>query len=124
MSGNGNSEDYSAESWAKMMHWQTIWLRTIAKAWSDDEFKAKLLEYPRDAIGQAFNYEIPRTLKLSVKEADSDSVLLNKRGFHDWSDLPPMELTMYLPPAPKADVQAIAIADYAESGRTYPFTCC
>lgn len=115
-------DDYSPEAWAKMMHWQTIWLRTIAKAWSDEEFKNQLLADARNAIGEAFNYDLPWTLNLTVKEPETTEKA--GRNYWDLNDLPDMELTMYLPPKPDLRHQAVAIADYAETGRTYPFTCC
>src|SRR5262249_41365596 len=36
--------------------------------------------------------------------------------------LPPMKLTLYIPPPPEEKDQAIAITAYSDTGRTYPMT--
>ena len=44
------------------------------------------------------------------------------RAEDSWEGLPPMHLTLYIPPRPDAPDQAIAITAYSDTGRTYPMT--
>ena len=117
-------KDNRPEAWSQMMEWQNIWLRAIALAWSNPEFKKALLADPRVAIRKAFDYEVNEALDLSVAEVTAEEAQWNTKGNVDWCNLPNMRLTMPLPPAPKIADQAVAISDYADAGRTYPFTCC
>ena len=116
--------DDSSDAYTKMREWQHVWLRAIALAWHDADFKCLLLEDARTAFAKYLEYDLPTTLELTIFEVDSDDVEWNDQGNVDWHELPPNRLQMPLPPAPKLEDQAIAIADYADAGRTYPFTCC
>lgn len=60
------------------------WAKVIAKAWVDEDFKAKLLADPK-AVLKAEGIEFPENIKLNIAEAKED------------------ELNLMLPPKP-ADV--------------------
>lgn len=106
-------------------HWQVIWPRIIALAWEDDEFRKEVKANPHEAIKEAFGYTLSPSLKLEIVEAPAAAFDRDVEYPKDpWSKLPDLKLTIALPPAPPADIQAIAITAYQDTGRTYPFTCC
>ncbi len=107
-------------------HWQVIWPRIIALAWEDKEFHKELKADPHKAINEAFGYKLSPSLKLKIEDAPAGATYDADADYPNdpWSKLPDLELTIALPPAPPADIQAIAITAYQDTGRTYPFTCC
>ena len=117
---------------ARALRWRTIWARVIAEAWADpDGFKQKLIASPdsaRDAIKEKFKYVLSPELKLTIKEAknakyDPNHGFDTKGDENDgWTDIPQMELTLYIPAAPQEDQRAVALTHYSETGRTYPMT--
>ena len=128
--------DYKAGRWEQTMHWQVIWLRAISAAWEDEEFKKALLNDARQAIYDKFGYSLSPELELTIVEVEGEEGRFDRsKAFYDhsrdedhqddpWEGLPKMKLTMTLPPKPAAEDHAIAIAAYADTARTYPFTCC
>ncbi len=48
----------------------------IEKAWTDAEFKSKLLADPKSAIKDAFGVDIPEDINLNVVEETADSYYL------------------------------------------------
>lgn len=113
--------DAHARILARSQHWGVIWARAIAKAWEDPIFKAKLLD--RRTVNQAFkdyfNYDINRELDLIVVE---DSAEYTPGKPDPWEGVPNNELKMFLPRAPSVNQRAVALAEYTDTGRTYPFT--
>lgn len=112
--------------------WQMVWLEAIALAWRDDRFKKQLLEDPRAALKEYFNFDLGPYVKLTVREAskpehDHDPKTKLEHAFGGWDpgqDPLTSEMIMALPPAPKVEDQAVALSFYNASGRAYPFTCC
>jgi len=105
-------------------HWQVIWPRIIALAWEDKTFHKEVKENPHRAIKEAFGYTLSPSLKLEIVDAPNAAFDPDAEFPKDpWSTLPDLKLTIALPPAPPADIQAVAITAY-HTGRTYPFTCC
>ena len=51
------------------------WAKIIAKAWVDEEFKAKLLAEPK-AVLKAEGIEFPENIKLNIAEAKEDELNL------------------------------------------------
>lgn len=135
---NNIGDDFRPGSLEAHMRWQVIWPRVVAKAWRDPDFHAALLADAETAIGEVFGYHFAASLKLVVKDepnevafdvskaynTDNDLRTEEGRAKDPWNGLSPMELTLYLPPKPDADLQAVAITAYEDTGRTYPFTCC
>ena len=114
-----------ARRWAQMLEWEVIWPRAIARAWEDAEFKKKLIQDPRGTFESELDYPLNPELTLTIKEGPEGTVQYDagKPGGDPWENMPMMELTLYLPPAPKDHKDwAIAIANYTGTGRTYPFT--
>ncbi|MCG8417497.1 MAG: BMA_0021/BMA_0022 family TOMM bacteriocin [Proteobacteria bacterium] len=115
--------------------WHYAWLRAVALAWSDDKLRADLLEDPVDFFLVHCNYRVPSGLKLFVYEADLDSE--GKVNESVYGTFPPgwdaenniwyLEdsiVAMYLPPTPDFKDQAVALAAYDATARSYPFTTC
>ncbi|MEY4749728.1 MAG: hypothetical protein RIQ60_1942 [Pseudomonadota bacterium] len=119
--------DYKPGALESTAHWQIIWARAVAKAWSDDGFKSRLLEDARSAIKTEFGYDLSSQLHLTVVEQKSGQDwsygTVNPEG-DPWANLPQLKLELALPPAPEAKDQAVAITIYEDTSRTYPFTCC
>lgn len=127
--------DASPQAWARMWEWQHIWLRTIARAWADDGFRQRLLTDAKGAINEAFGaegYQLPDKLTLRVKESaiEPGAGKWTRSAQHKGKEHVPFdhlentEVTLILPKKPRAQAQAIALADYGDAGRTYPFTTC
>jgi ribosomally synthesized peptide (two-chain TOMM family) len=122
--------------------WRSAWLRAIACAWRDEDFKRRLLQAPthegtapstKQALGEAglsFPDFFNKLLEIEVKELheDSDKSFQPVKQGNGWkhfgSDLR-ARLTLTLPPRPeRAEDFALALADYDAGGRVYPFSFC
>lgn len=58
--------DNSWDTWEAMLEWRDIWLKAIALAWTNAEFKKLLLEDSRRAFEEYFAYKLPQTLDFQV----------------------------------------------------------
>ena len=104
-----------------LLEFQEVYLRAIALAWKDADFKAALLDNPDAALADYFAYRCPWNLVLKVREAAAGE------GWDDQTQswhLPPIKTTFGLPKAPDIDEQLVAFAAYNDAGPTYLFTCC
>ena len=109
-------------SYESLLELQEVYLRAIALAWRDPEFKQALLTDAGDALGRYFDYKSPWLLDLKVKEAGpAYGWNPEKRA---WS-LPPHTLTFGIPSRP-ADIveEPVALAAYNDAGPAFLFTCC
>jgi len=143
-------EDFTTDAYAKARRWQILWPQVIALAWKNhDNFKQRLIDDPIGTLKDTFGYELSKELlKLTIVDlanpqykrqeppqdinprfdtaayltaADNKDVKIPFKNI--WKDLPPMELTLYLPPAPqRVQDYAIAVTAYSDTGRTYPMT--
>jgi len=125
----GLGADFQPGALESSLHWQVIWPRVIAMAWTDPDFHEAVKANPREAIAAHFGYVLSDAMKLEVKDAPAEATFEpDDFGPHTdndpWSKLPPLELTVVIPPRPDAALQAVAITAYQDTGRTYPFTCC
>jgi len=121
--------DFRPGSLESALHWQVIWPRIIAKAWGDEKFHEEVKANPREAMEAYFGYRLSSNLKLTIEDAPSTTTFKPEDNNPDtkedpWSNLPPLELTIFIPPAPEPALQAVAITAYQDTGRSYPFTCC
>ena len=122
-------EDNAWSTWKQMLDWRDVWLKAVAMAWEDPAFKEYLLRDARGALREHLGYELPRFITFKV--ADHSAFPQGQPG-QEWGwtgprkgewQLPPAELTFPLPPPPAQEKQqAVALADFARAGRTYPFT--
>ena len=121
--------DYQPGMLEASLHWQVIWPRIIARCWEDAEFHEAIKNDPRGTIAKYFGYALSTNLSLNIKDAPAGATFEpddNNPYTPDdpWAKLPPLELTLVIPPAPEPTLQAVAITAYQDTGRTYPFTCC
>jgi ribosomally synthesized peptide (two-chain TOMM family) len=118
--------DHTPEYFALARRWQIIWLRAIAKAWAEEDFKRELKEDARAALCKHFNYKLNPELDLTIKDASEvdpkNTPCYNPDAEDPWEGLPHHKLELVLPPAPPVEDRAIALADYGDTGRTYPMT--
>lgn len=114
--------DNRLPSYESLLEFQEVYLRAVALAWSDDEFKSALLSDANTALQNYFGYVCPWNLDLKVKEPTGAD--------HGWDqsrkawNLPPVRASFGLPIAPKLEEQAVAFAAYNDAGPTHLFTCC
>ena len=121
------TEDLSAQAFAQQLRWQLVWLRAIADAWHFPEFRKQLTTKTGSALRKLFkdryDYDLNKYLDLRIVEvSEKDQKKMRQPGFLPFEMIPNMQLTLYLPPPPDPEHQAIAITDYADAGRVYPFT--
>ena len=142
-SGNGTTPgaEFTSDAYTSARRWQVIWPQVIAliwEKWNNPELIKALNDDPHGTLERWFGYKLSKELRLTVKKADENNVAHRfSRADYDaalidanttcppkdaWKDLPKMELTLYVPPPPAAGDEAIAIAAYSDTGRTYPMT--
>ncbi len=115
--------DFQADVLASSQHWGVIWPRAIARAWTDPKFKAQLIKDPKGTFEAELSYPINPALDLIIKDSAQRANTYNREADDPWVGVENSQLTLYLPPAPaNPNHYAIAIADYADTGRSYPFT--
>ena len=121
-------KDSTAKAMATLIHWDAIWIRAIAWAWTDEHFKARLLADPKTTFENDLLYPIENhDIDLEIIEVTDPDLGWENQGVSTtkdpWEGLPNMKLTLYLPPPPaNPEDRAVALADYADTGRTYPFS--
>jgi len=115
-----------------MMRWQNAWMAAIAMAWASEEDKEALLRDAHTFFKTRCGWEVPEALDLSVSDQPDPSGERTgwypdgiggdpkQKGWH----LARTKVIMYLPPKPEVKQQAVALANYLATGRTYPFTTC
>lgn len=109
------------------MKWQDAWMMAIAIAWSNEALQQELIQEPRKFFKERCDFDLPPGLTFKVittPEKDSEG---NRTGWDPEKKLwylKNTEVTMYLPPAPALQDQAVALSAYLATGRTYPFTLC
>ena len=118
-------DDVGANAFAEQRRWQLVWLRLIADAWHSPEFRKQVTRAnPSDLralIKKQYNYDLNENLSLKIKQ--NRKYVRIEDSKQPFNQLPPIEMAIYLPPAPRPENQAIALADYSDAGRVYPFTC-
>jgi ribosomally synthesized peptide (two-chain TOMM family) len=110
-------------SYESLLEFQEVYLRAVALAWVDDEFKSLLLRDARSALADYLGYECPWNVDLRVAEPIGPNVGWDPRN-KTWT-LPRMLTSFGLPNKPEAfEEQLVAFAAYNDAGPSYLFTCC
>lgn len=104
-----------------MLEFQEVYLRAIALAWNDPEFKQALLADPHHALGAYFDYKCPWLIDLNITEAPAGSGW--NPAAQRWT-LPENAMTFGVPSRPQQNDEAVALAAYNDAGPSYLFTCC
>ncbi len=119
-------QDNDWSQWKGWLDWRDVWMKAVALAWEDPTFKAYLLRDARGALREHLGYELPRFLDFKVVDHEQfpqEQAWGWEKQTGEWR-LPDAQLTFPLPPPPAQErLQAVALADFAKAGRTYPFTC-
>lgn len=98
-----------------------ITARLIALAWSDPVFAERLFTTPdaRQLVQNAMDYMVPWNFQLKFHRVEGPSCDSDDY----WLEFPCSAITVFMPMTPDADVEAIALAAYNDTGAQYPFTC-
>ncbi|MBT8339091.1 MAG: hypothetical protein HKP58_16110 [Desulfatitalea sp.] len=125
--------DNRLPDYESFLEFEEVYLRAVALAWTDEDFKEKLLSDAESAIEQYFNYRCPWSLDIQVREVNEKEIELGA-GWHPPAEgrqgfwkLPKDTFYYRLPPKPDTidpEEEPIALAAYNDSGPTYLFTCC
>ena len=108
-------------SYEALLEFQEVYMRAIALAWRDEEFKKMLLADPLFAMQRYLHYRCPWNIDVKVTEAPAGS------GWDSVSrswNLPRNGMTFGVPNRPKVEEESIALAAYNDAGATYLFSCC
>ena len=109
-------------SYESLLEFQEVYVRAVALAWSDPQFKADLLADADNALRNSFGYICPWNVDLRFREATGPGDGWDPAA-RKWN-LPPMRTTFGVPVAPPFEEQLVAFAAYNDAGPTYLFTCC
>ena len=113
---------YAGELQNRMVRWQLEWPFVIVKAWKDGGFRKLLLAKPRAALA-SMGIDLPRNITLHVKAPEHPNAGWQKEGDPGqgphW-ELPNTEITLWLPPTPDEEQQALAIVAYSRFGHENP----
>lgn len=122
-----SQSEQTGKEWEQERRWRPVLLKAVALAWHNEKFRTALLADAKDAFAKwSFGWEVPEHLDLEFVEQEGDAGWSWDEEACDgsWDKLPKSKLTITLPTAPPPEQQAIALADYNDAGRVYPFTCC
>jgi ribosomally synthesized peptide (two-chain TOMM family) len=109
------------------LQWQNAWIAAVALAWSSEADKAWLLRDAPDFFNKRCAWKVPDGLTLVVTDQPTHDGAGKPLGWDEAQQawyLASTKVIMYLPPPPVAPQQAVALANYLATGRTYPFTTC
>ena len=130
-------------------NWRSTWLRSIARAWIDPDFKNLLLRDAKEAFREMGYDGVAKTpdgrevdlwslLEINVEPTDGSSTTRyhppqenqnydRSFKYNGWlvagvTGVMKMHLKIFLPDPPEEKWQALAISDYEAAGRVYPIT--
>lgn len=109
-------------AYSTLLEFQEVYLRAVALAWQDSEFKELLLKDAPSALQDYFGYRCPWNVALTVAEPEGEEYGWNS-DLKSWN-LPRITVGIGVPEKPDEDSQAVALAAYNDAGPTYLFTCC
>ena len=84
---NDENDQQQPES---VSQWQILWIKAVANAWKDPDFKQQLMTNPREALQKRFGVTLPESVKLKVERLgrpDPDTTALPGTQVE-----PPMEM--------------------------------
>jgi ribosomally synthesized peptide (two-chain TOMM family) len=100
----------SFPTYEQFLEYRAVIVQAIAVAWHDDAFRDKLVEDPKKALKERFDYHYPFNLALKAQLDTSEWTPASNGG---WTTLENNVLELVLPPAPADEKQhAIALAAY------------
>ena len=117
-------------SYATIIEFQKVYVRVIALAWRDPEFKQALTDDARQALADYFGYILPWNIDLEIFTDDTNPQPDGKRATwspenNSWENVPNNSVTFGVPRPPQdKESHSIALAAYSDAGPAYLFTCC
>lgn len=102
--------------------WNAVWYQAVARAWTDKEFKSRLLRDARSTLAEEFNCHIPDTVNLNIVDKTEDSGMKIDLADCDsiLGDMELIELTF--PPMPSGIGLHSLSVDHAAQAEPRP--CC
>lgn len=96
-------------SYDQFLEFRAVIIEAIALAWNDPAFHEQLLESPKQALKQKFDYQYPGHVHLKTQD-NTSTWLPGVTGGWRTNLLNALELV--LPPAPAQDQMSVALAAY------------
>lgn len=112
-----------------LLLWTETWNQAVALSWRDPDFREALISNPKKALKETFGFVFQEAIDFKVAPVDPADDRYGWTpgaiGPDGWS-LPPTEVTLYLPAAPEASEQAVAVMAYWFTSEQLPFStaCC
>lgn len=101
-----------------------VLMSSLAKAWTNENFKKRLLQEPESAFKNTRDFTIPWKMRIQICD-DPGVVWDSTKKEWDFTKETKNKLTLCLPMKPERGAdQVLALAAYNATGAEYPFTCC
>ncbi|KYF74724.1 hypothetical protein BE11_24375 [Sorangium cellulosum] len=125
--GRGDHQPSREQAAEALRAFQAAWLRAVALAWRDPGKLELLKRDPRRFLRSHCDYDLPRELELTIREAQEAPSEEHRPWAWDarrgaWC-LPGAQVTLYVPPPPELAEQAVALAELGDPGKTPPVCC-
>jgi ribosomally synthesized peptide (two-chain TOMM family) len=127
--------DFGPKILAESQHWAVVWARIVALSWENASFRNALVHAadPKTVIYNWLNYQVNPQLDLKIMTDPTHTQYTGPgkpvgtgpgRLIPDtWKGFPNHQLILYLPDPPAdQNLWPIALAEFTDTGRTYPFT--
>lgn len=105
-----------SSSYEIFLAYRAVILRAIGRAWSDHDFKKQLIAHPKTALKNAFGYDFPYDMEVSVIK---NSATWSPQGSDGWTNLSQNDVRLVLPPKPESGQEAAALAEYNFNNLTF-----
>lgn len=106
----------TSSTYDTFLNYRATIIRAIALAWSDEKFKAALFHDPKVALKEAFDYDFPYDMDLTVLNGSATWSPLLTVG---WTVTEQNTVELSLPPKPERGQEAIALAQYNAKHLTF-----
>lgn len=89
--------DITTSTYDKFLKFRAVIIQAIALAWEDPKYKKRLIEAPKEALKEAFNYNFPFDMNMTI---DVDNATWKPLLNAGWVVHIPNTLELVLPPKP------------------------
>lgn len=101
----------------RFLQFRAVIIQAIALGWKDQAFHEKLVNDPKSALKDAFDYDCPFDINMV---SNPDNAEWKPEFLTDWQVYKLNDLKMVLPPKPKnKEDKALALADYNTKHLTF-----
>lgn len=91
-------------------------IRAIARCWNDPQVEKNFIDDPKNAFKKHLKYDFPFDMELKLIP---ESGQWDLAGVNDWRCIKPNKLELKIPPAPKPEHQAEALAAFMARQHTF-----